>query len=191
MEYNKKNILKNHLYVITGGPSVGKTRLIEELKKRSFNTVEEDARKLIKEEIQTMGDAIPWKNKESYARKMLTRSINTYQTIQKSKINEPIFFDRGILDSLCYIEMENLNITCPINEEQVGILYHKEVFILPPWKHIYTTDNERKQDWDTCLFTYKKMVKTYKKYGYKLIHVPPGSITVRVDFILQHLGLKV
>lgn len=38
----------NELYVITGGPGVGKTTLIERLKQAGYSTVEEQARKIIK-----------------------------------------------------------------------------------------------------------------------------------------------
>ena len=54
-------------YVITGGPGVGKTTLIEGLRDLGFNTIDEDARKIIKNQVEIQGQGLPWKNKELYA----------------------------------------------------------------------------------------------------------------------------
>lgn len=52
-----------YFYIITGGPGVGKTALIEELNRQGFSTVPEDARRIIKEQIDLGGDGLPWKDK--------------------------------------------------------------------------------------------------------------------------------
>ena len=58
---------------------------------------------------------------------------------------------------------------CTFNRNYEKVLncsYNPIVFILPPWKEIYQTDNERKQDWQEAEHTYFQMKSTYEKYGY-------------------------
>ncbi len=66
----------NNFYVITGGPGVGKTTLLEELRNRHYTIVPEIARKLIKEQQESNGEVLPWKDKELYKKIMFDRSIN-------------------------------------------------------------------------------------------------------------------
>lgn len=176
-----------YLHVITGGPAAGKSSLIEDLSKRGMLTIAEEARSIIQEELAVMGDAVPWENKEKYAIKMLRRSCKTYLGISKEQRNNSVFFDRGILDTICYIKMENLSLPLTKDTEQFDKLYAKDVFILPPWKSIYKTDKERKQDWETAVYTYECLKQTYSTYGYTLIEVPKGSIAERTDFIINHI----
>jgi len=53
----KQATIKNQkLYVITGGPGVGKTILLNYLESRGFTTVQEDAREIIKNQMKGDGD---------------------------------------------------------------------------------------------------------------------------------------
>lgn len=180
---------KNNFFVITGGPGVGKTTLINRLNTFGFQTIKEDARRIIKDQIETNNDGLPWKNKELYAKLMLEASVESFKntTIQE-KSNEITFFDRGIIDTICYMKMEGI----PISEQIINLAknytYNKNVFILPPWKEIYETDNERKQDWKEAEFTFQKMYETYTEFGYNLIHVPKLEIEERTKFIIQTIN---
>ena len=100
----------------------------------------------------------------------------------------PIFFDRGILDSICYMKMENIPISKEKNEISKKYTYNKKVFILPPWKEIYKTDDERKQSWDEAQSTFTKMKEIYSEYGYKVIEIPKIKIRERVDFLLNEIN---
>ncbi|GLU45411.1 AAA family ATPase [Allomuricauda sp. NBRC 101325] len=82
----------NPYYVITGGPGVGKTTLLHELKQRGFMVVPEIARELIKEQQAIDGDALPWKNKNTYRDLMFDRSIESFEKIMDEKhVSGPIF----------------------------------------------------------------------------------------------------
>lgn len=86
-----------YFYVITGSPGVGKTTLLNELNKYGFLTVPEDARKIIKKQIDIDGNGLPWKNKEVYGSLMFEASLKTYQSIQSEHRKQPIFFLIGEL----------------------------------------------------------------------------------------------
>ncbi len=178
---------KNNCYVITGGPGVGKTTLLNELVKYKFKVVPENARKIIKDEIDKNGDGLPWKNKAHYASLMLEAASESYNSIPKND-SEIYFFDRGILDTLCYASMTGLGVSDEMDNLGKNSLYNKKVFILPPWKEIYQTDSERKQTWEEAILTFVKMRETYLNYGYELIEVPQDTVQNRVNFMLSNIN---
>lgn len=184
---------KDHLpfYVITGGPGVGKTTLLEELRQRGFKVVPETARQLIKAQQAIDGEALPWKNRKRYMELMFEGCKAQFEkTLHDVRTDQPVFFDRGFLDALCYAALEGL----PIDQEMKSLAetrrYHPQVFILPPWKDIYHTDAQRTQDWNESVFTYNKMIQTYRGYQYDLIEVPRVTVQERADFVLESINSK-
>src|SRR5690606_41580800 len=97
--------MKNNLFIITGGPGAGKTALLNALSSDGFRIVPEAARAIIREQMETDGDALPWKNKRLYTDKMIAASILDYNRIIASCSDEIYFFDRGIPDAVCDAEM--------------------------------------------------------------------------------------
>ena len=139
---------------------MGKTTLLENLRQRSFKVVPETARELIKAQQAIDGDALPWKNRKRYMELMFEGCKARYErTLQNRNPDEPVFFDRGFLDALCYASLEGLPIDQELKTYAETHRYHSQVFILPPWKDIYHTDTERTQDWNESVFTYNKMIQ--------------------------------
>ncbi len=179
----------HNFYVLTGGPGVGKTSLINELQRRSYPVVPEIARELIKEQEQSGGLALPWKDRESYKELMFERSLNSFKQAAKHfSGKQAVFFDRGFLDSLAYARLIQSPQTDHLEEAAQRFLYHPSVFILPPWPEIYTQDQERKQNWEEVIATHQQMMKTYEQVGYQLIEVPRIAVSERADFILKRLS---
>ncbi len=183
----KMNLRKENCYIITGGPGVGKTTLINELAKFKFKIISESAREIIKREIEKNGDGLPWKDRELYTSLMLKASLEDFNAVS-SKSSDIYFFDRGILDAICYANMIGLSVSAEMDDIGKNNLYNQKVFILPPWQEIYHTDNERKQTWEEATLTFKKMKETYLNYGYEIIEVPKENIENRVNFILNNIN---
>ena len=180
--------LTDYFYIITGGPGVGKTSVINELYNYGFQVVSEDAREIIRAQIQSKGEALPWKNKDLYASHMLQASIESYNKTLTNESSVTTFFDRGIPDTICYMNMENIPISKHINNIVKRHIYNPNVFIMPPWKEIYTKDDERKQTWEEAEHTFYKMKEIYLKYNYILHEVPQGTVKQRVRFILNTIN---
>jgi predicted ATPase len=95
------------MFVVSGGPGSGKTAVIEELAGRGFRCAAEVARQIIIEQVRDGGTALPWGDREAYTWLMLRRSIESY--VAHASSLEPVFFDRGIPDTLCYARLIGLN----------------------------------------------------------------------------------
>ncbi|MFR7812382.1 MAG: AAA family ATPase, partial [Butyricimonas faecihominis] len=78
-------IYKPNFFVITGGPGVGKTTLLEALAKQGFPYVPEVAREIIREQTSRNGDALPWANIPAYTQLMLSRSVESFEQHQKQE----------------------------------------------------------------------------------------------------------
>ncbi|WP_424989320.1 AAA family ATPase [Flagellimonas sp.] len=184
---------KDHysFYVITGGPGTGKTTLLEELRQRGFKVVPETVHQLIKAQQAIDGDALSGKNRKRYMELMFQAYMEHFEkAIKDHNDKDVVFFDHSFLDALCYAALEGV----PIDQEMKTLAethrYHPQVFILPPWKDIYHRDAQCTQDWNEAVFTYNKMIQTYRSYRYDLIEVPRIPVKERADFVLESIHSK-
>ncbi|MEG0927312.1 AAA family ATPase [Chryseobacterium sp.] len=176
------------LYIITGGPGAGKTTLLNELHSHGFRIVPEDGRRIIKEQIDLKGEGLPWANKKLFAELMFEAAQKSYQEMIEIPGWDPVFFDRGILDTIGYLKLENIPIPQEMEVSARKMVYNKNIFILPCWRDIYENDLERKQTWNEAVQTFDCMMETYLKYGYNIIEVPKSTVTDRVRFILETIN---
>lgn len=177
----------NKIVVLTGGPGAGKTTVLEQLKQQGYTCSSEVGREVIQQQVKQKGIALPWKDKTAFRDAMLRQEVIRYQ--QYSHQRGPVFFDRGILDSLAYSLLEGLTVTDECRQYCEELTVHKTVFLFPPWRQIFTQDAERMQDFAEAVRTYEHMVKVYNEYGYTLIDVPYASAKERSHFIVNTLAV--
>jgi predicted ATPase len=180
-----KRAARNNRFVITGGPGAGKTTVLRELEARGFHSVSEVARQLIQEQVRVGGTALPWADRTLYARRMLERSIQSYQEHTPDLI--PTFFDRGIPDTLGYARLIGLRDETFIRNACDQYRYEPIVFSAPAWKEIYETDSERKQDFAEAEQTCALLVRIYQECGYEVLEIPRASAQERAEFIVKHV----
>jgi predicted ATPase len=176
-----------NLIAISGAPGAGKTTLLDILQSRGYACVPEVARRIIQEQMQSGGNALPWQDTTAYINLMLEGSIASF--LQHQHAQHPTFFDRGLPDTLGYaqiIELPNQRII----EDACELHRYAKVFLAPPWRAIYATDTERKQTFEEALFSFEQAMKAYTRCGYDPILLPLTTPNDRADFVESHLDLR-
>jgi len=168
-------------YVITGGPSSGKTTIINELSKLGFYTVPETARLLIDRE-KTDGKSLEEIRKDEleFQVKVLKLKIRIERKTPKNKI---IFFDRAIPDSIAYYEI--LGIDSKELKEFCKEKRYKKIFFLEQLP--YKKDYARIEDGETANKISGLLFKAYSDLGYEIIKIPSLPVKDRVEMILSHI----
>lgn len=177
--------MKNKKIVITGGPGTGKSSIIHKLEEKGEKCLHEISRQVTLEAQQEGIDQLFLEKPLLFSEKLLEGRLNQY--IEASEIkSDHIFIDRGLPDVVAYMDYfrtdypEIFNQTCKNNR-------YNQIFILPPWKEIYTSDNERYESFEEALKISSYLYTTYKRYGYDPIEVPRLSVIERTNFILDKI----
>ena len=172
--------------VFTGGPGSGKTTLLRALAERGFETMPEAGRAIIQDQVAIGGAALPWADRAAFAELMLAWELRSYRVADSRR--RPVLFDRGVPDVIGYLRLCGLPV--PNHVEAAARLYRYAplVFVAPPWRDIFTGDEERRQDFDEGVRTYETMVETYREFRYDLAELPRTSVTDRVRFVEDRIG---
>lgn len=173
---------RNNFYVISGGPGVGKTTLLQELRRRGIRCVPEPARAIIQAQVRIGGDALHHANRAKFRDLMLSHGILDYEAVAER--NDPVFFDRGIAELSGYAPPVPDYVHNAIRTYR----YNPCVFILPPWKDIYRTDAERTHTWDEAVAVYRDIKQAYSAAGYLIVEVPPATVEQRADCVLKRIN---
>jgi predicted ATPase len=180
--------LANRFIVITGGPGSGKTTLIEAMRGRGFATSPEAGRGIIQHQQAISGPALPWRNAALFAELMLCWELRSHAAAGAG--SGPVFFDRGIPDTIGYLKLNGLAVPPHMLEAARLHRYRRSVFIAPPWPEIFTQDTERHQTLAEAELTHAAMVETYSSLGYELVPLPRAPLDERVRFLLAESGLQ-
>ncbi|MFH1894312.1 MAG: ATP-binding protein [Patescibacteria group bacterium] len=172
---------KQKWYVITGGPSSGKTTILKELGKIGYITYPETSRSLIDKE-KAHGETLKEirGDEAKFQRKVLEMKVQAEKRAPKNKI---IFFDRAIPDSIAYYQV------CGLDGKEVlkfckRKIYKKVFFLeqLPVKKDYARTENNK-----TVRKLNQFLKEAYKKLGYNVVDIPVTPVEKRVALILKEV----
>lgn len=174
-------VVNTNWYVITGGPSSGKTRIIEYLAFLGYRIIPEAARILIDVE-KSKGKTIEEirADEAEFQRKVLQMKIDIENRLPLEEIT---FFDRGIPDSIAYYKI------CKLNPKPVITVAkkrkYKKVFLLE--QLLFEEDYARAEDEKLAYGLSRLIYTSYLRLGYDIVHVPVKPIDERVKFILSKI----
>lgn len=173
-------VMKNW-YVITGGPSSGKTATVKALEQKGYKVVPESARIFIDQEIAKGKTLEEIRIDEiGFQRKVFKMKIELENKTPKDKI---VFFDRGLPDSIAYYKAYDADAT-EIMDLCKNRRYNKIFFLeqLPLKK-----DYARVEDETVAKKISMLLKKAYLDLGYDVIIVPVISVQERVNMILSKI----
>jgi len=171
--------------VITGGPGTGKSSIISELTNRNYNCFEEISRQVTLKARDNGVDQLFLDKPLLFSELLLEARLQQFNDASKEKA-PIIFYDRGLPDVLAYMDYAKKDY--PMHFKSICKSHRYDgIFILPPWKEIYVSDNERYENFEQAQQIHKQLTKTYKHLNYTLITVPFGNVKERTDFILKQI----
>ncbi|MDY8136360.1 ATP-binding protein [Aquimarina sp. 2201CG5-10] len=171
--------------VITGGPSTGKTTIINRLEQIGETCLHEISRAVTLEAQRQGVEQLFLEDPTLFSQRLLEGRIKQFSEAEVSTETR-VFLDRGIPDVIAY--MNYANEKSPDHFKKACMTHRYDyVFLLPPWKDIHITDNERYENFEQAKQIYNHLLSTYTDLGYKCIEVPFGTVEDRTQFILDIL----
>ncbi len=170
--------------VISGCSGGGKSTLLKELSRQGYGVVEEPGRRIIAEERETGGTALPWVDAEAFVRRAIEMSRRDIDDCIAP--DQWVFFDRGLVDAAS--AMSQLTGEPLLAGLDAGHTYHRRVFLTPPWPQIYVTDGDRRHQLSKAVEEYDRLLKVYPVLGYEVLVVPKTSVEARAEFVLHQLA---
>ena len=156
----------DHLIVLAGTMSSGKTTLLNALEKNKIVTAPESGRAILAEQRAFNGSGVPESDPMLFTQLMLSREIQMHQYYAHSK--RKVVFDRAIPDMIAYAQLFKLDDSFARRAADV-YRYNTHVYLLPSWKDIYVNDDERTMSFEQSAKFTELLEKAYQDAGYELI----------------------
>lgn len=170
-------------YVVTGGPSCGKTTLLEELEGQGYSTIPEAAPLIIDEELEK-GFAVEEirEDEQKFQDKVTRRKIEIEDNIDPDVLT---FFDRGMHDTEAYFKANRFTLEqWTINAVQKAS--YRRSFILEALPK-YKQDYARTENADIGTRINTLLYAAYTNAHIPIVKVPVLDPAGRADFVLQRL----
>ena len=177
--------MQNKKIVITGGPGTGKSSIINYLESQGYNCLHEVSRQITLEAQKEGVEQLFLEKPLLFSEKLLEARINQHK--EATKFSEKlIFLDRGIPDVVAYMDYFGTSYPNQFTNACESYEYSK-IYLLPPWKEIYVSDNERYESFEQALIIHEHLKNAYIRYGYDPVEVPIGTVANRSSFIINSL----
>lgn len=184
--WHRFQFMNKEIVVLIGGPSSGKTTLIEALKAKGHTCYPEISREVIKEAQEQGIEQLFLENPLLFSELLLEGRKKQFLSAQNETASV-VFLDRGIPDVLAYMNYIGDSYPAFFDQACKNHLY-SAIFVLPPWKEIYISDAERYENYEQAVLIHEHLMETYEKYGYSIVEVPKDTVENRVDFIINNLS---
>jgi predicted ATPase len=170
--------------VITGGPGTGKSTLMAAAEVVGIPVFPEVARSILR---KSGGMEMRAYRPRDFASAMQDAEIAAWH----SAANGPALYDRGFPDIVGFLMLEGLPIPADLDRICNELRYDGPIFHAPPWAEIYTSDEQRVQDWQQAIASDDAVSTAWKSYGYRLTDLPLKSVPERLEFVMDSLpGLR-
>lgn len=170
--------------VISGCSGGGKSTLLSELSRRGHGVVEEPGRRIVAEEFEGTGRALPWVDLAAFAQRAIAMSRGDREDAAKRR--GLVFFDRGLIDAAAALEHAT---GMPVLMNYAAERYNRRVFFTPPWPEIYVNDPDRPHSFQDAVAEYERLLTAFTSLGYDIDVLPKVTVADRADIVLARLLL--
>lgn len=169
-------------YVITGGPSSGKTTTVNALQQRGYKTTIEHARHYIDTQ-RIVGRTVAEirANQQEFQKGVTAMQIEQEASLDPQEI---VFLDRAMPDALAYYRFLKLR-PDPALLQAVRSASYKKVFLLDLLP--LAADYARTEDTAGQARIHELLFEVYSELGHVVVRVPVLPSANRVDYILANL----
>lgn len=165
-----------------GGPGAGKSTLLAALAAHGIRTVDEVARAVLK---APGGMATRSERPAEFGAMMLAGEIDAFE--RAAQLDGRIVFDRGLPDTAAFFQLEGLAVPEGLERACFELRYDGPIFRAPPWRAIYTVDEQRVQTWQEAVASDAAVVAAWRRFGYDPIDLPLAPVAARVEFVLERI----
>jgi len=176
---------RNNWYVVTGGPSTGKTTLLAELENLGYQVIPEAARAVIDEAIANGITPQELRADE----KKFQESVAIMKAKTESSLDPTVitFFDRGMHDTLAYMRYYSFVIDDWVNDLMDA--RYKKVFLLERLPQ-FESDYARTEDTQFVDAIDQLLQDAYTEHGMPPIPVPAVSVDARIKLVTHHINTR-
>jgi predicted ATPase len=173
----------NHHVILSGCSGGGKSALLAELARRGFAVVVEPGRRIVEEEMDGDGAALPWVDPAAFARRAIEMALADRD--KAASAGGWVFFDRGLIDAVA--ALEHATGEPLLARLEAAHRYHHRVFFAPPWAAIHRQDEERRHGFREAVAEHDRLLAAYTGLGYTIVALPLTSVAERADFVIANL----
>lgn len=177
-------VVEGKHFIITGAPSTGKSSVVNELIQRGYVCHDEIARQVIKENQDRNNNLVPWVDMLAFSDEVFRRMEILNSSLPKDQL---CFLDRSMVDLIGYMDFGGGVAPTRYAEGAKVAGYSNRVFYMPFWEGIFANDEQRKESVEEAMNIDIALRKAYTELGFELIEVPKGTVSERVDYILDVL----
>lgn len=174
------------LIILSGCSGGGKSTLLLDLSKRGCATVEEPGRRVVKQQLDEGGTALPWLDLKAFLQQAIAIAKQDYEAACARR--DISIFDRSLIDAAS--ALRHLGDDGWYEKLRDEFRYHSQVFLTPPWAEIYVADNERRHGFEDASEEYQRLRHDYDDLGYDVVILPKAGVQDRVEFMLNELERK-
>lgn len=143
----------------------------------------EPGRRVIAEERNGNGDALPWKNARAFCHRVIETGLADFRQTDRSLV----IFDRSALDALIWFDRTNTPLDENIRQAILDLQYDRLVYLVPPWPEIFEQDQDRRHDLSEAIAEYGALCDRLPVYGFQPVIVPKKPIPARADWLEAQL----
>ena len=141
---------------------------------------------MVRDQMATGGEGLPWLNGMLFARLCVEYAIRAYEDV--IDVASPVLFDRSPLDNIAGIAASGNPVPADLARVLEDYRYDPVVFLAPPWEAIFESDTERRHTFVDAQNEYERLLVAYPEAGYSIRLIEKASVIERADVLEAELN---